>query len=165
MAGTPGAKAANRGGLRDDRCAGWSERCRTTPQHEELAIFTTDLYRSRDTCGSFLRLVRPTRPCRGRLVSIRRTHPCELAVGRSLDICGNFLRPVPLARPCFRRHAAIARIGPLDPRTLGRLPVQSQWIGNRPRSELQKEQLPLRRRTHSCALISTFPDPPVAMCG
>jgi len=26
-------EAANRGGLRDDRCAGRSERCRTTPQH------------------------------------------------------------------------------------------------------------------------------------
>src|SRR6476659_6038802 len=57
---------------------------------------------------------------------------------------------------------AIARIAhPLDRRTLGRLPVQPQWIGKRPRSELQKEQLPLRRRTHSCALLSTFPSPPV----
>ena len=71
---------------------------------------TSDLYKSRDTYGNFLRLVRPTRPCRGKLVSIRRTRLCEPAFGRSPDIGGNFLRPVPLARPCFRRHAATARI-------------------------------------------------------
>ena len=141
-----------------------AERCRTSPQHRQLATFTNDLYKSRDTYGNFLRLVRPTRSCRGRLVSIRRTHPSELVFGRSHGICGNFLRPAPPARPCFRRHAAIARIAhPLDRRTLGRLPVQPQSIGKRPRSELQKEQLPLRRRTNSCASLSTFPDPPVAM--
>jgi hypothetical protein len=56
-------EAANQGGLRDDRCAGRSERCRTILQHRKLAPFTSDLYKSRDICGSFLRLVRPTRPC------------------------------------------------------------------------------------------------------
>src|SRR4030095_1852231 len=30
-------EAASRGGLHDDRCAGRSERCRTTLQHPELA--------------------------------------------------------------------------------------------------------------------------------
>jgi len=89
-------EAANRGGLRGDRCAERSGRCRTTPQHCKLATFTGDLYKSRDTCGSFLRLVRPTRPCWGRLVAIRRTRPCEPVVGRSRGICGNFLRPAPL---------------------------------------------------------------------
>ena len=79
---------------------------------------------------------------------------CDLCKFR--DTCGNFLRPAPLARPCFRRHAAIARIAHLDRRTLGHLPVQPQWIGKRPRSELQKEQLPLRHRTHTCAFVSTF---------
>src|SRR5882724_7339850 len=156
-------EAANQGGLGMTGARGGAERCRTTLQHQELATFTTDLYRSRDTCGNFLRLVRPTRPYRGRLVSIQRTRPCELVFGRSPGICGNFPRPAPLACPCFRRHAAIARIAPLDRRRLGRLLVQPQWIGKRPRSELQKEQLPLRRRTHSCACHSTFPDPPVAM--
>ena len=38
----------------------------------------------------------------------------------------------------------------------GRLPVQSQRIGKRPRPELQKEQLPLRRRTHIFAFLATF---------
>jgi hypothetical protein len=56
-------EAANQGGLRDDRCAGRSERCRTILQHRKLAAFTSDLYKSRDICGSFLRLVRPARPC------------------------------------------------------------------------------------------------------
>ena len=56
-------EAANQGGLRDDRCAGRSERCRTILQHRKLAAFTSDLYKSRDTYGNFLRLVRPTRPC------------------------------------------------------------------------------------------------------
>jgi hypothetical protein len=74
----------------------------------------------------------------------------------SLGICGNFLRPAPLARPCFRRRAAIARIPP----AVGRLPVQSQWIGKRPSPELQKEQLRLRRRTHIFALLATFPNSP-----
>lgn len=117
-----------------------------------IGDLTCDLYKSRDTYGNFLRLVRPTRSCRGRLVSVRRTHPSELVFGKSPGICGNFLRPAPLTCPCFRRHAAIPRIAhPLDRRTLGRLPVQTQWIGKRRRSELRKEQLLLRRRTHTCA--------------
>jgi hypothetical protein len=56
-------EAANQGDLRDDRCAGAAERCRTTRQHQELATVTGDLYKSRDTCGSFLRLVRLAHPC------------------------------------------------------------------------------------------------------
>ena len=73
-------------------------------------------------------------------------------------MCGNFLRPALLERPCFHRHAAIARIAhPLDRRTLERRPAQPQWIGKRPRSELQKELLPLRHRTNTCAFPSTFP--------
>jgi hypothetical protein len=51
------------------------------------------------------------------------------------------------------RHAAIARI--LHP-AHGRLLVQSQRIGKRPRPELQKEQLPLRRRRHIFAFLATF---------
>src|SRR5258708_5378999 len=68
-------------------------------------------------------------------------------------MCGNFLRPALLERPCFHRHAAIARIVHLGPP--GRHPVQSQSIGKRPRSELQKDPLP--PRTHSWAFPSTFP--------
>ena len=45
---------------------------------------------------------------------------------------------------------------PLDRRTLAPLPVQPQWIGKRPRSELQKELSPPQRRTHSRASLSTF---------
>jgi hypothetical protein len=70
-------------------------------------------------------------------------------------MCGNFLRPALLERPCFHRHAAVARIVHLGPP--GRHPVQSQSIGKRPRSELQKELLPLRHRTNTCAFPSTFP--------
>ena len=74
---------------------------------------------------------------------------------------GNFLRPARLVCPCFRRRAAIARIPhPAD----GRLPVQSQRIGKKPRPELQKEQLPLQRRTRIFVLLATFPDPPVGVC-
>jgi hypothetical protein len=132
---------------------GGVEQCRTTLQHCQSAPFTSALCKSRDTCGNFLRLVRPIGPCRGRLVAIRRTHPSELVVGRSPGICGNFLRPARQACPCFRRHAAIARIPrPAD----GRLPVQSQWIGKKPRPELQKEQLPPRRRTHIFVFLATF---------
>src|SRR6267378_86621 len=79
----------------------------------------------------------------------------------TLTIGDFYKRPLQVSRYL---RPAIARIAPpLDRRTLGRLPVQPQWIGKRPRSELQKEQLLLRRRTHSCAFLSTFPDPPVAM--
>jgi hypothetical protein len=72
-----------------------------------------------------------------------------------------YLRQFPSPRSpsasLFRRHAAIARIAhPLDRRRLERRPAQPQWIGKRPRSELQKEQLPLLRRTHTCAFVSTF---------
>ena len=40
--------------------------------------------------------------------------------------------------------------------SLAGLRVQSQRIGKRPRPELQKEQLPLRRRTHIFAFLATF---------
>jgi hypothetical protein len=56
-------EAANQGGLGMTGARGGAERCRATLQRQELATFKTDLYRSRDTCGNFLRLVRPTRPC------------------------------------------------------------------------------------------------------
>jgi hypothetical protein len=59
----------------------------------------------------------------------------------------------PLAQHVLSRHAAVARI-PRPP--YGRLPVQSQGIGKRPRPELQKEQLPLRRRTQIFAFLATF---------
>src|SRR5258708_7146813 len=57
--------------------------------------FTNDLYKSRDTYGNFLRLVRPTRSCRGRLVSIRRTHPSELVFGRSHGTAAISFAPLP----------------------------------------------------------------------
>jgi hypothetical protein len=63
IAGSDMNEAANQGGLGMTGARGGAERCRTTLQHPELTTFTTDLYRSRDTCGNFLRLVRPTRPC------------------------------------------------------------------------------------------------------
>jgi hypothetical protein len=56
-------EAANQGGLEMTGARGGAERCRTTLQHQEFATFTSDLYKSRDICGSFLHLVRPTRPC------------------------------------------------------------------------------------------------------
>ena len=43
-----------------------------------------------------------------------------------------------------------------SPPAHGRLLVQSQRIGKRPRPELQKEQLPLRRRTDIFAFLATF---------
>ena len=115
---------------------------------------TCDPYRSRDIYGIFFALFANWSLLRQACLS-RRRRPCELAFGRSPCIGGNFLRPAPLARPCFRRRAAIARIAhPLDRRTLEHPPVQPQWIGKRPRSELQKALLLLRRRAHSCALLS-----------
>src|SRR4029079_1620622 len=81
----------------------------------------------------------------------------ELVFGRSPCIGGNFLRPAPLGRPCFRSTGAIVRIAhPLGRRIPGHLLVQPQWIGKRPRSELQKELSPPQRRTHSRASLSTF---------
>ena len=56
-------EAANQGGLGMTGARGGAERCRTTLHHQEFATFTSDLYKSRDICGSFLRLVHPTHPC------------------------------------------------------------------------------------------------------
>ena len=50
-------EAANQGGLGMTGARGRAERCL---QHQELATSTGDLCKSRDICGSFLRLVRPT---------------------------------------------------------------------------------------------------------
>jgi hypothetical protein len=99
----------------------------------------TDLYKSGGTYDNSLRLVRQAGPCSDMLASIRRTHPSELVFGRSPGICGNFLRLAPLTYPCFRRHAATPRIArPLGRghRLFERLPVQSEQIGKRRRSEL-----------------------------
>ena len=107
---------------------------------------TCDPYKSRDTYGNFLRLVRPTGPCRDKLVSIRRTRLCEPALGRSRDTCGNFLRPVRLARPCFRRHAAIARIvRHLDRRIADKqtLVEEIRRMGARPQCQPRQGQLAL----------------------
>jgi hypothetical protein len=80
--------------------------------------------KSGDTCGNFLRLVRPTGLGGGRLASTRRKRPFVLVAGRFRGICGNCLRPAPPECPCFRRHVAIARTAHLGPR--GRHPVQFQ---------------------------------------
>ena len=80
--------------------------------------------KSGDTCGNFLRLVRPTGPCSGKLASTRRKHPFVPVSGTFRGISGSCLRPAPLERLCIRRHVAIARTAHLGPH--GCHPVQLQ---------------------------------------